>query len=243
MHGSRRLTAGGASERPHRPLLHDCRRGLATCEVSPRERRSHSINLTCPLQSGHAADIRRGLQWPLHAALNAETGVQVADLLECVLQISALRHTTSRLAETAVVQASGHRSGPAEMAPELAAALVAAEEDFSVRLVTALPRGPSLDICRDRTLSDESPPWQAADVPFLGRFLMLRRANLAILDRCSAEDLSRPLALRGVTRSVADLVADALARDTDALGALRGGPNQGCRPPRFVPSSPVVTPR
>ena len=56
----------------------------------------------------------------------------------------------------------------------------------------------------------------------LARFAAQRRSTLAILARCSAEDLSRTLEdpLRG-SLQVADLVALTLANDTDHIGQIR----------------------
>ena len=148
----------------------------------------------------------------------------MADLLECLLQISALRHTTNRLAEVTSDATPGCSIGAAKGESGVPAWLIAAEEELAAQLQDALPGGPALAPGSDFPHARPQNSPLAGEEMRLGRFFLLRRANLAILDRCSAEDLSQRVGQSGsASRTVADMVAIALARDTDALGALRNG--------------------
>ncbi len=146
----------------------------------------------------------------------------VADLLECLLQISALRHTTSCLAGVSGQAGPAGPGAEIDLAPGVGTGLVEAEQELSDRLRAVLPNGPSLPSTIGSPPGTNRDPGLQDDRTYLGRFLLLRHANLAILDRCSADDLSRKVASAGSgARTVADLVASALARDTDTLGTLR----------------------
>ena len=63
-----------------------------------------------------------------------------------------------------------------------------------------------------------------------GEFVAMRRANLAMLDRCTAAELAGVVAWPGrPSTTVADVVAIMLAYDTEALGERR---RDRCRPER-----------
>jgi len=135
----------------------------------------------------------------------------MADLLECVIQIKALRDTLERTA-------SCFRGAPAESACALAWARMA---DAERRYAAALGTAAGGDAC-------------SGDDPGGARraFVALRRANLAALDRCTASELAGAFAwLDRLSTTVADLVAIMLAHDTDVLSALRLRPAEQQRLP------------
>ncbi len=146
----------------------------------------------------------------------------MADLLECLLQIKGLRETAKRLSALAhdVEAARWTRPAPGN-GPSAAALTVHLAEAESLHgawlrrtlTITQPALGQVDDLGAAGTLQAQ---------PGLDRFLALRRDNLALLDRCSAEDLARSSVYptrREMT--VADLVAVMLASDTEALGKIR----------------------
>jgi hypothetical protein len=146
----------------------------------------------------------------------------VADLLECLIQINALRHTTSRLAELARTVGPERWTAAGDPLAGLAAAMIAAEEALAAFLVAALPHGPSLAHHHESSNAQERPSRRPGEAPHTWRFFDLRHTNLAVLDRCSAEDLSQRVS-SGDRRetTIADMVAIMLARDTVTVGELR----------------------
>ena len=125
----------------------------------------------------------------------------VADLLECLIQIKALEHSIGRIERlvAAAPSAAGAQVGA------LVARLAAAERTYGragLRLTDA---------------DGSSQP-----SPALEAFIALRRANLEVLQVCTAADLASRVTWpgRGHT-TVADLVAIMLAHDTEVLGELR----------------------
>jgi hypothetical protein len=125
----------------------------------------------------------------------------VADLLECLIQLKALEHSVVRLE----------------------------------RFVAASPAAARLrvDAVLDRLLDDErayamavradepAPPADAS-ADRLERFSAARRATLAALQRCSAEELGCMVDWPGRPgTSAADLVAIMLAHDTERIGEIQ----------------------
>jgi hypothetical protein len=124
----------------------------------------------------------------------------MADLLECLIQIKALWETIDKAARLAAPGGVDAWWG----------ALADAERRYAATLRAAAP-----------ALRRDSPP-PPAGVSERDEFVRLRRANLALLGRCTAAQLAGPVdwpGRRGTT--VADLVAIMLAADTVALGELR----------------------
>ena len=127
----------------------------------------------------------------------------MADLLECLIQIAALRDalemaTDRRSAGLSPEPRPAAVSGPrlADAERRFAAALGAADAG------TASSRGDAEDERR--------------------AFVALRRANLAKLDACTAAQLCGLVTWPGrPSTTVADLVAIMLANDTEALCELR----------------------
>jgi hypothetical protein len=128
----------------------------------------------------------------------------MADLLECVIQIKALG--------AALGTAIGARSTSGLVSAELQGVSVwqrmtDAERRYALALGAA-----GADIVH----SGDDAPAARAD------FASLRRANLAMLDRCTAAELAGVVEWPGrPSTTVADLVAIMLANDTEALGELR----------------------
>ena len=152
----------------------------------------------------------------------------MADLLECLLQIKGLQETAGRIAGlVSTVDAARWAEPPAGggtiSASQLLARLAEIESLHagSLRAMLALP-APALPRLEPAAAAgdaqqDTRPPAQA-----LERFLANRRENLDILDRCSAEDLSRTgPGPNGRAISVADLVAFMLANDVETTGEIR----------------------
>ncbi len=147
----------------------------------------------------------------------------MADLLECLIQIRALGETPGRLAR--LVAAYPHALW--RRAPEShfeATALVVlgemleAEQRFAEALRTALGKAGQGAV---GTL-EPAHSGELAPAHLVARFETLRRENLALLAACSAADLARPHpASRGGRGTVADLVAHAVASDTERVGNLR----------------------
>ena len=147
----------------------------------------------------------------------------MADLLECLIQIKALGETLD----------VATRSIPAGSSPELArvtgpgvwAEMAETERRYSTALGTEagtrISKAPA---------SGDSPHAREA-------FVEQRRANLVMLEGCSAARLAGPVEWPGrPSTTVADLVAIMLANDTEVLGELRRA--------RLDPSSrnPLATP-
>ena len=151
----------------------------------------------------------------------------MADLLEALLQIKALAETSPRLAALLRVAAPErwvHRPHPSVWAPvEVLAHLADGELFFGVRLRLVL--------------TGERPPLQPFDGVALARraryltwppalaferFATRRAETLELLSSCSAGELARVGVdpTRGEV-SVADLVALALAHDTDHVAQIR----------------------
>ncbi len=151
----------------------------------------------------------------------------MADLLEALLQIKALAETPRRLdalLRATPASAWTHRPGPRVWAPvEVVAHLADTEIFFGVRVRLALtaerPPLPAFDgaALAERARYLEWPPSLA-----LERFALRRGETVELLSSCSAEELGRTgvHARRGEV-SVADLVAFALAHDTDHVAQIR----------------------
>jgi hypothetical protein len=117
----------------------------------------------------------------------------MADLLECVIQIKALRETLHRVT---ALSSGATRGGLWEQLAET-------ERRYAVALGTAIAG------CADAAAGGEE-------------FVAMRRANLAVLGDCGAAQLAGPVAWPGRrSTTVADLVAIMLANDTEVLGDLR----------------------
>ena len=132
----------------------------------------------------------------------------MADLLECLIQIKALRETLA-LAETGTLSIS--ENVPADMERvRVWQVMCEAERRYAQALGTdaGVRRGAA-------SVSGEVADARKA-------FLERRRANLAMLSDCGAAPLAGPVAWPGrPSTTVADLVAIMLANDTEVLGDLR----------------------
>jgi len=128
----------------------------------------------------------------------------MADLLECLIQIKALGEALTE---------RGLRSERAPTDRDCAAAwerLADAERRYADALEAVLA-----DDRRSDTPPDASEAARAM-------FARLRRANLTVLERCTASQLAGLVDWPGrPTTTVADLVAIMLANDIDLLGELR----------------------
>ena len=125
----------------------------------------------------------------------------MADLLECLIQIKALRETLERVASL-----SG--SAPAA-ADELDVwnRMADAERSYAAALGTA---------------AGETSPSGGHSDEARRVFVALRHVNLSALERCAASQLAGPIIWPGRrSTTVADLVAIMLAHDTENLGGLR----------------------
>jgi hypothetical protein len=132
----------------------------------------------------------------------------MADLLECVIQIKALAATL----ETATLSIASGSSPDTESVTvsELWRQMADVERRYAQALGTAAGSRRGIT----------SAPEGAADAR--GTFLQQRRANLAMLDSCTAAQLGGCVEWAGrPSTTVADLVAIMLAHDTDVLGGLR----------------------
>jgi len=124
----------------------------------------------------------------------------MADLLECLIQIKALRETLHRLTG---LPTTATRAGSWEQLAET-------ERRYAGALGTAIAG------VADTAPSDDGPGANR------DRFVTWRRANLAMLDRCTAAELAGFVGWPGrPSTTVADLVAIMLASDTEELGELR----------------------
>jgi uncharacterized damage-inducible protein DinB len=151
----------------------------------------------------------------------------MADLLEALVQIKALAETPPRVAallRRAAPEAWRHRPGPGVWAPVEVLAHLADSELFygtRMRLVLTGDR-PFLQPFQGAALAELAgyiswPPAVAFE-----RFRSRRAETLELLSTCSAPGLARVGVhpVRG-EMSVADLVALALAHDTDHVGQMR----------------------
>jgi hypothetical protein len=125
----------------------------------------------------------------------------VADLLECVIQIKALENSIERLGRFVAAAPADVRAQVEALVGRLAAA---------ERVYARAGLG----------LEGEDGPLPPA--PALDAFVAERRANLRILEACTADQLGglAPWPGRPGT-TVADLVAIMLANDTDMIGELQ----------------------
>ena len=143
----------------------------------------------------------------------------MADLLECVIQIKALADTPRRLALR--LREAGAR-GPTDAIPVLRG-LVA----YEAWLQDSLEAGLSVADARTRA---EPAPIVSSDAGDLGRdpgeglmaqFASLRGATVRRLDSLDAAQLSARVLVDGRgPATIADLVALALAHDTDGIAII-----------------------
>ncbi len=153
----------------------------------------------------------------------------MADLLECLIQIKGLAETPGRLSRRiGGTEACRPEPDGTRLARYVAATLALGETSLQQRL--------NLILSVEMPLLP-APFAAAADAAFadagidewVDRFAVARRETIRLLERCTAADLNRSGLdrLRGPT-TVADLVALALAHDTDQLARLLapsgGGP-------------------
>lgn len=125
----------------------------------------------------------------------------MADLLECLIQIKALRDTLERVASL---------SGSAPAAPAdlgVWKRMADAERSYAAALGTA---------------AGETSPSGGVSDEARRVFVALRHVNLSALERCTASQLAGPILWPGRrSTTVADLVAIMLAHDTENLGGRR----------------------
>jgi len=132
----------------------------------------------------------------------------MADLLECLIQTKALREAL-RVGARAIDGGTSAEMGPVTISGvwERMAEL---ERRCAMALGTAIAGG------AETAPSDDGPGASRE------RFVAWRRANLAMLDRCTAAELAGFVEWPGrPSTTVADLVAIMLASDTEGLGELR----------------------
>ena len=124
----------------------------------------------------------------------------MADLLECLIQIKALRETFHRLTGLPTTATRAGSWGQ----------LAETERRYAGALGTAIAGGAETAPSEDGLGANRD------------RFVAWRRANLAMLDRCRAAELAGLVEWPGrPSTTVADLVAIMLANDTEELGELR----------------------
>lgn len=151
----------------------------------------------------------------------------MADLLECLIQVKGLRETCTRLQEMLrqhpmrlwLERPQAQKWTPAEIVAHLADA----ELFFGLRLRLMLTGPePLLPVFEQESLAARARYAEWPPLLALTRFRTRREETLELLERCSAEDLSRTgkHPRRGVL-TVADLVAIMLAHDTVHLGQAR----------------------
>lgn len=152
---------------------------------------------------------------------------RVADLLECLVQISALRETSRRL--EALAQRfplrlwAARPPGDRRSAASELSALAETELLWGVRLRAILTADRPFLPGYDPDLLIERPVYgdRSATVA-LSRFRNRRDESLELLVRCSAADLERRGRLpEGGEPSIADVVAIMLASDTERFGRIR----------------------
>ena len=151
----------------------------------------------------------------------------MADLLECLVQIRALRETAGRL--TSLVRAAPAatwraRPEPDVWAPvEVLAHLADAELFFGVRLRLMLTEArPALAPYDQGALARRAGYLDWPVETAIARFAARRAETLELLDGCSAAELDRTgLHARRGEITVADLVATMLAHDTAHVGQIR----------------------
>jgi hypothetical protein len=149
----------------------------------------------------------------------------VADLLECLIQIKGVAETPRRLG----VRLAAGASGPPRprRGASVARALAEAEACFGQCLAMMVneerPRLPALPRVAfdDREAGDVGDAAEPSSARWHEQFSARRAATVAVLERCSAEQLGRVgLEPSRGPMTVADLVALMLAHDTDCLGAI-----------------------
>lgn len=145
----------------------------------------------------------------------------MADLLECLIQIKGVADTPRRLgirlaAEAGVAPGRGAR---------VARQMCEAEECFGRCLAFMLAHDRAVLPALPRVESvGEGAGEEKDEAGWLARFTERRAGIVALLDRCSADQLNRiGLEPSRGPMTVADLVAVMLAHDTDCLGAIRAG--------------------
>lgn len=151
----------------------------------------------------------------------------MADLLEALLQIKALAETPPRveaLVRAGAAERWARRPGPQVWAPvEVLAHLADSELFFGIRVrqVLTLER-PPLQPFDGAALAERARYLSWPPALALERFRTRRRETIELLSGCSAPELARVGAhpVRGEV-SVADLVALALAHDTDHVAQIR----------------------
>lgn len=154
----------------------------------------------------------------------------MADLLECLIQIKGVADTPRRLALR--LDAARRLSGPAGAARGalVAQRMAAAEECFgrclSLMLAQDRPSLPALPkaVADEAETGSQAGTGELDDAGWQAEFRVRRSATVAVLERCSAEQLGRTgLAPSRGPLTVADLVALMLAHDTDCLGLIGPG--------------------
>ncbi len=143
----------------------------------------------------------------------------MADLLECLIQIKGVADTPRRLEARLAPHGRDGRASP--RGARVARRLAEAELRFALCLGLmlsadrpALPALPAMACDEAAEPLGDAARWQAT-------FAARRAETVAVLDRCSAEQLGRVgLDPSRGSMTVADLVAVMLAHDTDCLGEV-----------------------
>jgi hypothetical protein len=143
----------------------------------------------------------------------------MADLLECVIQIKALADTPRRLA---VRLQESHARGAFDAGPTLRGLLL--YESWLQDSIEAGRSATDAEVAAEPVFDAASGVASASDESaalLVARFASLRAATIRTLDTFTAAQLSSMVlvARRGRT-TVADLVALALAHDTDAIAQI-----------------------
>ena len=148
----------------------------------------------------------------------------MADLLECLIQIKGVADTPRRLALRLAAQAAGGVGGQRGL--RIARWMAEAESRFAGCLTLMLSDDRSalapLPTVRMSATARQS-EGEADAAQWLSAFSDRRAQTVALLERCSAEQLGRiGLEPSRGPMTVADLVAVMLAHDTDCLGEIGG---------------------
>ena len=157
----------------------------------------------------------------------------MADLLECLIQIKGVADTPRRLgARWSELRTLRGDAASASVGTRVFATMSDAETRFQhclkLMLANDRPSLPSLGSRPDREPRDPETGCEHANGRAVARveqraarFTAARAETVAVLDRCTAEDLNRVgLEPARGPMTVADLVALMLAHDTDQLARL-----------------------
>lgn len=147
----------------------------------------------------------------------------MADLLECLIQIKGVADTPRRLDARLGLVGEGRDQAARGRGARIARAMAEAEERFAGCLALMLSEDrPPLPPLPRVAISEGDTEEVAAGARWCAQFSARRAGTVAVLERCSADQLNRiGLEPARGAMTVADLVALMLAHDTDCLGEIR----------------------